>query len=1293
MAAAQSAVRIAIDRGGTFTDIYAEIDRRNPEISSETVTEKHVLKLLSVDPSNYPDAPTEGIRRILRIATGNEYPQDQLVDTSNIQFIRMGTTIATNALLEREGEPCALVATEGLGDMLAIGNQSRPDIFDLKVKKMPSLYHKAIEAHERVRIQKAAQTNVHAQQGQTPLKVYEPLDEKRLEEDLKKVREEGISSLAVALMHSYAFKDHEQTVRKIANSVGFTHVSLSSDLTPMVRVIPRAFTATVDAYLTPKIRDYITNFKSGFANNLKGVDVQFMQSDGGLCDIDSFCGYVAILSGPAGGVVGYARSTHGFEKNAPEVDEATPPLPIIGFDMGGTSTDVSRFSGRFEHVFETETAGVTIQAPQLDVNTVAAGGGSRLFYRAGMFYVGPESAGAHPGPVCYRKGGHLTVTDANLMLGRIEPELFPHIFGETADQPLDVEATKKAFAELTDTINEHLRGMNEPEMSPEDVADGFIKVANEAMCRPIRQLTEAKGYDVRDHSLSCFGGAGGQHACAIARSLGIEIVFVHKYSGVLSAFGIALADSVVEMQEPLDMAYSDAKSREQAFSLLKNLQGKALASLKDRGFADDSIQFELYLNLRYEGTDFGIMIQCPEKKQETLGDVDFEQLFEEEYTREHGFHIPGRVIRVDDARVRALGSSDSAQDTSIQKNDSVVLPEIVPDGNGEVQPVVKDAKPVLTSKCYYSEEGGWLETNVWRTPDLPKGSAVLPGPCLIIDTKAGNTIVVDPGCIARVASDGNVMINLRSMKPSAPMEIGADMTSKQVDHVKLSIYAHRFMGIAEQMGRTLQRTSISTNIKERLDFSCALFDDTGGLVANAPHVPVHLGAMQDAVRYQIRTLGDSWADGEVLLSNHPVAGGTHLPDVTIITPVYYEGKVVFYVASRGHHADIGSITPGSMPPFSKKLTEEGLAVQSMKLVKDGLFQEEDITRALANAGCRCVKDVISDLRAQVAANKKGITLVKELIASQGLTTVQSYMHHIQEAAAHAVRDMLKDIVRTHGVAEGETLKFVDCMDDGTEIKLSLSIDGKDGTAFFDFSESGAEVNGNTNAPRAVTSSAIIYALRCLVDQDIPLNQGCLDPISMKLTMGSILSPSPTAAVVGGNVLTSQRITDVILGAFGACAASQGCMNNLTFGDDSMGYYETIGGGSGAGPGWHGTSGVQTHMTNTRMTDPEILERRYPAVVRRFALRKGSGGTGKWTGGDGLVRTLEFTKPLTVSILSERREYQPWGLKGGDSGSSGKNTLIHQDGTSISVGGKNTFDVKDGDVVEICTPGGGGYGTA
>lgn len=1060
-----------------------------------------------------------------------------------------------------------------------------------------------------------------------------------------------------------------------------------------LQLVARGYTAVVDAYLTPKIREYLQGFCAGFKNNLRGVRVLFMRSDGGLCEMNDFSGYLAILSGPAGGVVGYARTAYAYAQRAAAQEEHTEPQPVIGFDMGGTSTDVSRYAGRLEHVFETQTAGVTIQAPQLDITTVAAGGGSRLFFKNGMFVVGPESAGANPGPVCYRRGGHLAVTDANLLLGRVVPELFPAIFGKNGDQPLDVVAAREAFDALAEVINEESKGTSTGHMSAEQVALGFVSVANEAMCRPIRQLTEAKGHDARNHILACFGGAGGQHACAIARSLGIGTVFVHRYSGILSAYGIALSDSVVERQEALGKNYEDAYA--EAMDILGVAADKAVSELQSQGFARDRIQVEKYLNLRYEGTQFPMMVDGDAAKLHSKtgnGSLDFSAAFVDLYEKEHGFTIPGRPIVIDDCRVRALGISASTeaelQAAASGAADAGALGE---EQGHEIS--VSDHKPEKLVNTYFEQLGGFVATPIFRREGLKCAGTRgrVTGPCIIVDKDA--TIIVEPGCTALVTPAGDVVINIQAAVPHASVEVArATSAVDTVDRVKLSIFGHRFMGIAEQMGRTLQRTAISTNIKERLDFSCALFDPAGNLVANAPHIPVHLGSMQDAVRYQSELLGPSWKEGEVLLCNHPIAGGTHLPDVTVITPVYHNGAVVFFVASRGHQADIGGISPGSMPAFSKHIDEEGMAVETMKIVRDGVFQEEELLRRLVAAGGRCNTEVVSDIRAQAAANKKGSGLVSDLIRSEGLVAVHAYMKHIQTASADAVRKLLRKVSISKGLQAVDEIEAEDHMDDGTPIRLSVKIDRDAGSAEFDFSGTGPAVQGNTNAPRAIASSAIIYALRCMVAEDIPMNQGCLDPIDLVLPKGSLLNPEKHSAVAGGNVLTSQRITDVIFRAFEACAASQGCMNNFSFGSETMGYYETIGGGCGAGDGWHGSSGVQVHMTNTLATDSEILERRYPAIVRQFNIRTGSGGQGKWRGGDGIVREIEFTRPVKASILTERRgRYSPWGLKGGQAGSTGINTLLKRDGTSVPLGAKNTVDVRAGEGIRICTPGGGGYG--
>ena len=1257
-------LRICIDRGGTFTDVYAEIPGQ---------PDGRVLKLLSVDPANYDDAPVEGIRRILEEFTGEEIPRTSKIPTDKIEWIRMGTTVATNALLERKGERIALCVTSGFRDLLQIGNQARPHIFDLTVSKPSNLYEEVIEVDERIELVQGEEKDVDSSaslirgiSGEL-VKVVKPLEEEALKLSLKGLLDKGISCLAVVLMHSYTFPQHELAVEKLATSLGFKHVSLSSALTPMVRAVPRGLTATVDAYLTPVIKEYLSGFISKFDEGLQKVNVLFMQSDGGLAPESRFSGHKAVLSGPAGGVVGYSQTLFGIETKK----------PLIGFDMGGTSTDVSRYAGNYEQVLETQIAGAIIQAPQLDINTVAAGGGSKLKFQFGAFRVGPESVGAHPGPVCYRKGGELAVTDANLILGFVIPDYFPSIFGPNEDQPLDIRATREAFQKLATEINSYRKSQDSSakDMTVEEIALGFVNVANETMCRPIRQLTEMKGHETRNHALACFGGAGPQHACAIARSLGMTEVVIHRFCGILSAFGMGLADVVEEAQVPYSAVYGQETvveaSRREAI-LLKQVKQK----LQEQGFGEESIKTETYLNLRYEGTDTSIMV----KKQKSADgirydfDVEFVKLFQQEY----GFKLQQRNILICDVRVRGVGVTNILKPRSLPPN--------------------SDSPQVEGSyKVYFGNE--WQDTPLFKLEKLSYGH-VVPGPAIIMN--GNSTVIVEPNCKAIITKYGNIKIEIE------PIASTMKVSEKIADVVQLSIFNHRFMGIAEQMGRTLQRTSISTNIKERLDFSCALFGPDGGLVANAPHVPVHLGAMSSTVRWQLNYWGDNLNEGDVLVANHPCAGGSHLPDITVVTPVFDNGKLVFFVASRGHHAEIGGITPGSMPPFSKSIWEEGAAIKAFKLVQNGIFQEEGISKLLQfpNSGelakripgTRRLQDNLSDLHAQIAANQRGIVLIKELIQQYGLETVQAYMTYVQLNAEEAVREMLKSVAAkvssqstSFGDGNSVTIEEEDYMDDGSIIHLKLTIDSYKGEANFDFSGTSPEVYGNWNAPEAVTCAAVIYCLRCLVDVDIPLNQGCLAPVKIHILPGSFLSPSDKAAVVGGNVLTSQRITDVILTAFQACACSQGCMNNLTFGDDTFGYYETIGGGSGAGPTWDGTSGIQCHMTNTRMTDPEIFEQRYPVLLHKFELRENSGGAGIRKGGDGLVREIEFKRPVVVSILSERRVHAPRGLNGGKHGARGANYLIKKDKRIVYLGGKNTVEVQAGEILQVLTPGGGGWG--
>lgn len=1293
-------IRICIDRGGTFTDCIAfvpsTITPYTNKASGSPTFRKIVIKLLSEDPQNYPDAPREAIRRVLELATGITHPRTSLVPTVNIEMIRMGTTVATNALLERKGESSLLLITKGFKDLLYIGNQSRPNIFDITVKCPKVLYDHVIEVKERVTpilspdLQSIIAMRLEPEKykmGETGewVEILESLDSNDLKNQIAPYFNSGIRSVAICLMHSYTFNVHEMEAMRVAREIGFPHISVSCLTSPMIKIVPRGNSTCVDSYLTPCIKTYIESFFDGFESSIRdgSVKVEFMQSDGGLVDVRNFNGYKAILSGPAGGVVGYAMTSWDTEA------EVNPP--VIGFDMGGTSTDVSRFGGKYEHVFESITAGIFIQSPQLDITTVAAGGGSMLFYRNDMFVVGPESAGANPGPTCYRKGGPLTITDANLILGRLIPSYFPKIFGESEKEELDVAASISKMSKLLQIIN--FAGANSKTLTIDEAAYGFIKVANEAMCRPIRALTEGKGFNAKNHVLSCFGGAGGQHAFSIARSLGISKILIHKHSSILSAYGLALANVTNEVQEPRFTTFNFSAVTYSLNTLadlrlkLEVLSKSCQAKLLEQGFSIDLISTELYLNLRYQGTDNAIMTLKPENSW------DFIQEFTTQYFQEFGFMLPLRDVLVDDLRVRCTGKSPATGETNHATKVYRELESLV-------------FIPVETSKKKFQvfwDIVGRIETPFYLLEDLKVGDMVV-GPAIIIDNTT--TIAVEPECSAKITSEHIVGL-VGSQKTH-------EISRKIVDPVMLSVFGHRFMSIAEQMGRTLQKTSVSTNIKERLDFSCALFGKDGGLVANAPHIPVHLGSMQEAVRWQMRHFegsGEVLEDGDVLLTNHPSAGGSHLPDITIITPVFIDSSIAFFVASRGHHADIGGSQPGSMPPNSCQLFEEGAAIKSFKIIRDGKFDEIGITRLLVDipasykgcTGTRCLQDNISDLKAQIAANHKGITLLKALVVEYTLVVVQLYMEFIRSSAETAVKNLLKSVYLKYG----GVLEAVDYMDDGTPISLRIDIDGESGTAIFDFEGTGNEVYGNTNAPTSVTFSAIIYCLRCLIDLDMPLNQGALAPIKIKIPEGCILRPSESAAVVGGNVLTSQRLCDVIFRAFNACAASQGCCNNFTFGtsgslnDDGtsvsgFGYYETIAGGSGAGSTWDGRSAVQVHMTNTRITDPEILERRYPVILHQFGLRKGSGGAGFHCGGDGVIREIEFLAPIQISMLSERRVIHPYGMNGGSQGKTGKNTLIQKTGTgtyrSINFGGKNAAFVSPGDRFRIETPGGGGWGS-
>ncbi|PWY83243.1 hypothetical protein BO94DRAFT_519956 [Aspergillus sclerotioniger CBS 115572] len=1278
MSSSKLNIKIAIDRGGTFTDCLGIVEGREDDI---------VVKLLSQDPSNYSDAPIEGIRRILEQATGKSFPRDQKLTTSDFGSvsIRMGTTVATNALLERKGERVALLITKGFKDALRIGTQSRPKLFALNIQRPDVLYEDVVEVDERVTIEgyqqnplqdiegleAALQTDPCLKRGVSGevVRILESLDEIKTRQSLQALYDEGYRSIAVCLVHSYTFQEHELAIERIASEIGFTQISLSSQLLPMIKMTSRGASATADAYLTPVIQRYIQGFRSGFQDELRSTDTrcEFMQSDGGLVNFQKFTGLRAILSGPAGGVVGYAGTSFDPENRT----------PVIGFDMGGTSTDVSRYDGKLEHTFENTISGVTVMAPQLDINTVAAGGGSILFWRHGLFVVGPESAGAHPGPACYRKGGPLTVTDANLFLGRLLPGYFPKIFGPNEDEPLDIEVTRRKFTELADQINAETGHQK----TPEEIALGFIQVANESMAKPIRALTEARGYDTSAHNLACFGGAGGQHACAIASSLSIKTVIIHRYSSILSAYGMALADVVHESQEPASGVLTET-AMESIQDRITALKAKVTEALTTDGIEEARIQYEIYLNLRYQGTDNTLMVLRPENG-------DFEAAFIQEHQREFSFTFPGRNILVEDIRVRGVGKAISVPPEAPQ-----------PELRSLMSSVVSTEKQDDSTEVHFAGVGR-VATPVFFLDHLEPGSFIQ-GPAMIIDKT--QTIVVEPNATATILSR-HVILNVQSVKKQHD-----DATV--VDPIKLSIFGHRFMSVADQMSRMFQKTSVSTNIKERLDFSCAVFSPDGKLVANAPNVPVHLGSMEYAVRYQHEQYGSDLKPGDHILTNHPLAGGTHLPDITIITPVWdqHGSKIIFYVASRGHHAEIGGIAPGSMPSDSKMLYEEGAMTMGFKVVSEGRFDEDMVRKFLYDepasypgcSGTRTYKDNVSDLKAAIAANHKGAQLLESLVRENTLEVVHFYMDAIKKNAETAVRQLLKTIGKK---AAGQPLRFSDFMDDGTEIRLEIRIDAETGSAEFDFTGTGRETFNCLNAPKAIAHSAIIYSLRALIDVDIPLNQGCLAPINVIIPSGTLINPSGYAAVCAGNPITSQRITDVVLGAFQACAASQGCCNIISFGMGGLdengndipgfGVGETICGGSGAGSTWHGTSGVHVHMTNTRITDAEVYELRYPVILRQFSIRKGSGGKGLYRGGDGVIRELEFRIPLSASMLSERRVYRPYGLAGGEAGQAGLNLYVKKelDGTErvINIGGKMELKVQPGERIIIHTPGGGGWG--
>ncbi len=1161
-----------IDRGGTFTDCLGV----HPETGRV-----EIAKILSSD-----RAPLEGIRTLLGLRSGEPIPPCD---------VRMGTTVATNALLERKGTPIALVTTRGFRDLLAIGNQARPKIFELEIEKHEVLYREVVEIDARC----APEGTILARP-----------DPNALERELTALFSRGIESLAVVLIHAYAAPELELEVGEIARRVGFRDVSLSHEVAREIGMVGRGDTTAVDAYLTPLIRAYVR----GLLDELPGSTMLVMQSSGGLQDALSFRGKNAILSGPAGGVVAVAR-----------IAERAGHPRAIGFDMGGTSTDVSRYDGAFERTYEAEVAGVRLRAPMISIHTVAAGGGSLCRYDGYRFTVGPESAGAFPGPLCYGAPGarELAITDINLALGRILPDRFPF--------PLDRARVDAALAALQKVV---------PDKSIEEIAEGFFTIANANMAEAIRRVSIARGYDVRDHTLVVFGGAGGQHACAIARLLGIGCILFHPYAGVLSAFGMGLADVTWHGVRDAGRRPLDGDTDRRLQPLWDALEAEALAALTEDGFPTNAIRTVRRLDLRYHGTETALTIRDDP--------TDRRARFESLHQRRFGYLRAGHPVEVVAARVEAIA------------------PAPVPTAERGATARLAPPERAATSLFY---DGRWIgDVPVVEREAL--GSDVHAGPLLIVEPTS--TIVVEPGFSVSAGEDG--VLHVRA--DAVPGNVAPDDAAP--DPIALEIYNNLYMSIAEQMGVVLRRTALSTNIRERLDFSCAVFDRDGGLVANAPHIPVHLGAMSESIRGVLDVHPDP-RPGDVFVTNDPAGGGSHLPDITVITPVHgRSGELLFFTASRGHHADVGGITPGSMPPFSRSLAEEGVVLRALEIVHRGRLDEQLILETLASGPhpARNPRENLADLEAQIAANTTGARLLLRMVTERGLPAVRAYMSHVQDNARRRVEDAI-------GRLPGGVHRFEDALDDGTPIVVTLTVDGR--RMRVDFTGSGPQSDGNLNAPRAVAVSAVLYVLRALVGEPIPLNSGCLAPIELVVPERSILSPDPDRAVCGGNVETSQRIVDVLLGALGRAAASQGTMNNLTFGDATFGYYETIAGGAGATPGHAGASAVHTHMTNTRLTDPEVLESRFPVRVLELSIRRGSGGRGRWPGGDGVVRELELLRPLHVSILSERRTRAPFGLCGGQPGAPGRNLL---DGVEIP--GKAEVEAREGARLRIETPGGGGY---
>jgi len=1171
----------AIDRGGTFTDVVAR--------SSDG--RQRVEKLLSENPGRYGDAALEAIRRVLANEGGS------------VAGVRMGTTVATNALLERKGERVALAITRGFGDALRIGYQARPEIFARHIVLPAMLYERVVEIDERVGVDGA---------------VLMALDEGRARAALASVRDLGIDALAVVLMHGWDWPDHEMRLAGIARELGFSQVSVSHEVAPLIKLVGRGDTTVVDAYLSPVLRRYVDRVAAGLPME---ADLHFMQSNGGLAEATAFRGKDAILSGPAGGVVGMvaASASHGGSEH------------LIGFDMGGTSTDVSHYAGRFELADESVVAGVRIRAPMMQIHTVAAGGGSICRFDGMRFRVGPESAGASPGPACYRGGGPLTVTDCNLVLGRIDPAQFPNVFGPGGDQPLDPAAARARLQEVADQLDSP--------RSLEQIAAGFLEIAVDSMAAAIRKISIARGHDVTRYTLACFGGAGGQHACAVADALGMERILVHPLAGVLSAYGIGLAEVKAIRETSWLKPLGEDLSR-----ALVELEERARAALMEQGLTAERIDLDRRARLRTAGSDttLEIAIAPAEQMHATFSDL---------HRHRFGYWDEGAEVIVDALVVEAVGKSSPER------------------GGGP------------------RSGGGGLEPPPTAPSELPppRPGEELTGPALIFEPTS--TVVVEPGWTAQRANDGTLVLT-RAVPLNREKAIGTD-----VDPVRLEIFNNLFMAIAEEMGVALQSTATSVNIKERLDFSCAIFDRDGALIANAPHIPVHLGSMGESIRTIIDTRGKGRDGrgirrGDAYVLNDPYRGGTHLPDITVIVPVFYgdEAEPSAFVAARGHHADIGGIAPGSMPPDSRSIADEGVLIDNELLVDEGHFREAELRVLLASGDwpARNPDRNLSDLKAQLAACTRGAEVLAQTARDYGPDVVAAYMNHVLANAEESVRRLLDRL------DDGE---FDYEMDNGAHVRVTIAIDKAERSATFDFSGTSDQLPDNFNAPFSIVRAASLYVVRTLVDDAIPMNDGCLRPIRLVVPEGSMLNPSYPAAVVAGNVETSQVVTDALFAATGRLAPSQGTMNNFTFGNAQHQYYETICGGSGAGPDHDGTSAVQTHMTNSRLTDPEILETRLPVRLDQFAIRRGSGGPGAHAGGDGVVRAVTFLEPMRANILADRRRVPPRGIKGGADAQPGRNWVERSDGTIEMLSATESADVAPGDRFVIETPGGGGYGAS